>query len=243
MDWDVLIDFTPVFDNSGKFLQAFWSTIRLSLMCGVLSLIIGTILAGMRVSPTPVLRGAGTLWVNIFRNTPLTLVLTFCSLANATLHIRFVNGKHSVDILGWNITVSDTTTNFYWLAVLGLSFYTAAFVCEALRSGINTVPLGQAEAARAIGLTFTQSLRMIILPQAFRTVIAPLGSIFIAMTKNTTVVVVASYVEATALMRQLFEENGATLPIFLAFALGFMILTLPMGFFFGWLAKRMAVVR
>ncbi|GAA2575826.1 amino acid ABC transporter permease [Actinomadura fulvescens] len=243
MDWDVLFNFTPVFDNSERYLNAFWSTIRLSLMCGVLSLIIGTILAGMRVSPTPVLRGAGTLWVNFFRNTPLTLVLTFCSLANATLHIRFVNGEHRFDVFGFPITLSDSTTNFYWLAVLGLSFYTAAFVCEALRSGINTVPLGQAEAARAIGLTFTQSLRMIILPQAFRSVIAPLGSIFIAMTKNTTVVLVAGYVEAASLMRQLFEEEGATLPIFLAFAIGFMIIVLPMGFFFGWLAKRMAVAR
>ena len=229
MNWDVLFDFGPVFEESGTILGAFWATIRLALMTGLLALILGTILAGMRVSPTPVLRAAGTLYVNIFRNTPLTLVLVFCSLGlSDTLHI---------------VLSESHRTNYYWLSVFGLSAYTAAFVCEALRSGINTVPLGQAEAARAIGLTFTQSLRLVILPQAFRAVIAPLGSVAIAMTKNTTVVLVASYAEATFVMRQMFEEYGATLPIFIAFAVGFMVLTLPMGFFFGWLAKRMAVAR
>jgi glutamate transport system permease protein len=156
-------------------------------------------------------------------------VLLFCSLGlSDTLKIKLSD---------------ETTVNFYWLAVFGLSAYTAAFVCEALRAGINTVPLGQAEAARAIGLTFMQSLRMVILPQAFRAVIAPLGSITIAMIKNTTVVLVASYLEAASLMKDMFEKYGATLPIFLGFAVGFMILTLPTGFLFGWAAKRWAVAR
>ncbi|GAA2091001.1 amino acid ABC transporter permease [Actinomadura alba] len=229
MNWNVLFDFSPLVDEFDKILGAFWSTIRLSLMTGVLALILGTILAGMRVSPTPVLRAAGTFYVNTLRNTPLTLVLLFCSLALS-------------DTLGLKLS-NVSTVNFYWLAVFGLSAYTAAFVCEALRSGINTVPVGQAEAARAIGLTFTQSLRMVVLPQAFRAVIAPLGSITIAMMKNTTVVLVASYLEAAALMKDMFEEYGATLPIFLGFAAGFMILTLPTGFLFGWAAKRWAVAR
>jgi glutamate transport system permease protein len=229
MNWNVLFDFSPLVDEFDKILGSFWSTIRLSLMTGVLALIIGTVLAGMRVSPTPVLRAAGTVYVNTLRNTPLTLVLLFCSLALS-------------DTLGVKLS-SVSTVNFYWLAVFGLSAYTAAFVCEALRSGINTVPVGQAEAARAIGLTFTQSLRVIVLPQAFRAVIAPLGSITIAMIKNTTVVLVASYIESAALMRDMFEQYGATLPIFLGFAAGFLILTLPTGFLFGWAAKRWAVAR
>lgn len=229
MNWDVLFDFSPLVQEFDKILGAFWSTIRLSVTTGLLALIIGTVLSAMRVSPTPVLRAAGTLYVNTLRNTPLTLVLLFCSLGlSDTLQIQ----------------LSDSSTvNFYWLAVFGLSGYTAAFVCEALRAGINTVPLGQAEAARSIGLTFTQSLRLVILPQAFRAVIAPLGSITIAMIKNTTVVLVASYLEAAALMKDMFEQYGATLPIFLGFAAGFMILTLPTGFAFGWAAKRWAVVR
>jgi glutamate transport system permease protein len=229
MNWNVLFDFSPLVEQFGKFLLAFWATIRLSLTTGVLALIIGTVLAAMRVSPTPTLRAAGTLYVNILRNTPLTLVLLFCSLGlSDTLHIKLSD---------------NSSVNFYWLAVFGLSAYTAAFVCEALRAGINTVPLGQAEAARSIGLTFTQSLRLVILPQAFRAVIAPLGSITIAMIKNTTVVQVASYLEASALMKDMFDQYGATLPIFIGFAVGFMILTLPTGFLFGWAAKRWAVVR
>ncbi|HEY7489214.1 MAG TPA: amino acid ABC transporter permease [Streptosporangiaceae bacterium] len=230
MDWQhALFDFSPFWEDGGTILASFWATIRLSAMTGVLSMILGTLLAAMRVSPTPVLRAAGTLYVSTFRNTPLTLILLFCSLAlSDTLQFRI---SHS------------STVNYYWLAVFGFSAYTAAFVCEALRSGINTVPLGQAEAARAIGLTFTQSLRLVILPQAFRAVIAPLGSVMIAMIKNSTVVLVASYAEAAAQMNQMFEEIGATLPIFLGFAAGFMILTLPTGFVFGWAAKRWAVIR
>jgi len=226
---DVLFDFSPVFDRIDDIALGFWATIRLSLMAGILSLILGTFLVAMRVAPVRIFRAAGTLYVNIFRNTPLTLILAFCALGlSDTLHIRLSN---------------TTTVNNYWLAVFGLSAYTAAFICEALRAGINTVPLGQAEASRAIGLSFFQSLRLIILPQAFRSIIAPLGSIFIAMVKNTTVVIVASYIESAYMMRQLFEEEGATIPMFAAFAIGFMILTLPMGFFFGWLAKRLAVTR
>jgi glutamate transport system permease protein len=229
VNWDVLFDFSPLVKDFDKLVGAFWATIRLSLVTGLLALILGTVLTAMRVSPTPMLRAAGTLYINTLRNTPLTLVLLFCSLGlSDTLKIQ---------------VSSSSTMNFYWLAVFGLSAYTASFVCEALRSGINTVPLGQAEAARAIGLTFTQSLRMVILPQAFRAVIAPLGSITIAMIKNTTVVLVASYLEAASLMKDMFEQYGATLPIFLGFAVGFMILTLPTGFLFGWAAKRWAVAR
>jgi glutamate transport system permease protein len=175
------------------------------------------------------LRSAGTLYVAVFRNTPLTLILLFCGLG-----LR--------DTLGlWSH--ADASVSGYWLAVLGLSVYTAAFICESLRAGINTVPMGQAEAARSIGLTFPQSLRFIVLPQAFRSVIAPLGSVIIAMIKNTSVALVAGSVELTAVMKQMFEDVGGTIPVFVGFAVAYMILTLPTGYFFGWLAKRLAVAR
>ncbi|GAA4613934.1 amino acid ABC transporter permease [Actinoallomurus liliacearum] len=229
MNWNVLLDFSPLADNTDKLLSAFWANIRISVTVGILSIVIGTLITAMRVSPIRVLRIAGTFYVNTLRNTPLTLVLLFCSLGlSDTLKFRISN---------------TSTVNFFWLAVIGMSIYTAAFVAESLRAGINTVPMGQAEAARAIGLTFTQSLRMVIMPQAFRAVIAPLGSVMIAMIKNTTVVLVASYYEAASLMKDMFEQYGATLPIFVGFAVGFMCLTLPTGFFFNWLAKRMAVAR
>ncbi|WP_436760700.1 amino acid ABC transporter permease [Streptosporangium sp. V21-05] len=219
-----------LFDEFPVILGAFWLTIRLTLASGLVALVLGTILAGMRVSPLPVLRGIGTTYVNVLRNTPLTLVIVFCGLG-----------------LGLVLDVSfseSLSTNYLWLSIIGLSAYTAAFVCEAIRAGINTVPVGQAEAARAIGLTFGQNLRLIVLPQAFRAVIAPLGSILIALTKNTTIAAAIGVGEASLTMKTLFEAHGdAVIQIFAGFALGFLILTLPTGLLFGWLAKRLAVVR
>lgn len=229
MNFHALLDFGPLQQEFGTVMKAFWGTIRLSLVAGVGSLVLGTLLAAMRVAPTPVLRTAGALYVYVFRNTPLTLVLLFCSLGLS-------------DTLRLQIS-SDPGTNGFWLAAIGMTIYTASFVCESLRAGINTVPLGQAEAARSIGLTFGQSLRLVVLPQAFRAVIAPLGSVYIAMIKNTTVALAAGYFEASAQMKQMFDTYGGTIPIFLGFAIGFMVLTLPTGFFFGWLAKRLAVAR
>jgi glutamate transport system permease protein len=229
MDLHALLDFGPLQQEFGTVMKAFWGTIRLALLSGIGSLIVGTVLAAMRVSPTPVLRAAGAAYVYVFRNTPLTLVLLFCSLGlSDTLKLQISD---------------DPSTNGFWLATIGLTIYTASFVCESLRAGINTVPLGQAEAARSIGLTFTQSLRLVVLPQAFRAVIAPLGSVFIAMIKNTTVALAAGYFEASAQMKQMFDTYGGTIPIFIGFAIGFMVLTLPTGFFFGWLSKRLAVAR
>ncbi|QXJ25032.1 amino acid ABC transporter permease [Actinomadura graeca] len=227
-----MFDFGPFFDNIDQILEGFWATIRLAALSAVLSLLIGTLLVSFRVAPVPLLRVVGTGYVNIVRNTPLTLVLLMCSLGlNDVLALKFSD---------------NPSTTYYWWAVLGLSGYTAAFVCESLRAGINTVPLGQAEAARSVGLTFSQSLRIVILPQAFRSVIAPLGSVMIAMIKNTTVASAASYAEAAAVMKDLLDQPSFTsgaLPLFIGVAIGFMILTLPTGFFFGWLHKRMAVAR
>ncbi|GAA1705947.1 amino acid ABC transporter permease [Nonomuraea sp. AD125B] len=229
MDTSALFDFSPLVQELDKILLGFWATIRLTLTSAVIALILGTVLVAMRVAPTPVLRWAGAAYVNVVRNTPLTLVLILCALGlSDTMQLTFSG---------------DPTTNYFWWAVAGLSAYTATFVCEALRSGINTVSMGQAEAARAIGLTFTQTLRLVVLPQAFRSVISPLGSILIALAKNTTIVIVASYLDAAAQMKQMFDDYGGTIPIFLGFAFGYMVLTLPTGFLFGWLAKRMAVAR
>jgi glutamate transport system permease protein len=194
------------------------------------ALVIGVLLAAMRVSPIPVLRGFGATWVNTFRNTPLTLIIFFCYF-----------GLFST--LGLSLA-DDIDLNNYWLGVIGLSVYTAAFVCEAIRSGINTVPAGQAEAARAIGMSFIQTLTMIILPQAGRAVIAPLGSIFIALAKNATIVGTIGLAESSNAMKDLINANGdQVIPIFLVFAGTFAIVLIPTGYAFGWLANRLAVKR
>ena len=168
------------------------------------------------------------------RNTPLTLIILFCSFGlSQTLGITLVDPESPTSIEDSN----------FRLAVLGLTVYTAAFVCETVRSGVNTVPLGQAEAARSLGLTFSQNLRIILLPQAFRAVIIPLGSVLIALTKNTTIASAIGVAEAALLMKEMIENTAALLVVGGIFALGFVILTLPMGLFFGWLGKRLAVAR
>jgi glutamate transport system permease protein len=213
---------------------AFWTTIQLTVYSAIGALILGTLLAAMRLGPVPMLNWIGTTYVNVVRNTPLTLILLFCSFGLAqTLGITLVDR---------NSPTSIADSNFR-LAVLGLTVYTAAFVCETVRSGVNTVPLGQAEAARSLGLTFGQNLRIVLLPQAFRSVIPPLGSVLIALTKNTTIASAIGVAEAALLMKEMIENTAALLYIGAIFAFGFVILTLPMGLFFGWLAKRLAVAR
>jgi glutamate transport system permease protein len=217
-------------DNRDAMVKAFWLIIKLTAYSGVLALVIGTLLATARVSPVPVLRMFGTGYVNIFRNTPLTLIIFFCYFGLYT---------------NLGVTLSDDLNrNNFWLGVVGLSVYTAAFVCEALRSGIQTVPVGQAEAARAIGFTFGQNLRLIVLPQALRAVIAPMGSLLIALTKNATIAGTIGVAEAANLMKGLINDRGdQTIAIFFGFALGFLVLTMPTGYFFGWLSRKAAVLR
>ena len=211
-------------------LGAFWVTIQLSVLSAIGSLLIGTVMAVLRVSPVAVLRFIGTSYVNIVRNTPLTLLMAF-----SVLGLSFILGLQLSD---------QATTNSYWWAVIMLSIYHGAFVCEALRSGVNTIPPGQAEAARAIGLTFGQSLSQVLLPQAFRGAIAPLGSTLIALIKNTTVAaVILGTAEAAGQLAEITENEGASLPTFFLFALGFVILTLPLGILFTNLSQRLSVKR
>ncbi|KUN43761.1 amino acid ABC transporter permease [Streptomyces olivochromogenes] len=221
-----MFDFLQGYDLLG----AFWMTVKLTVLSAVGSLIWGTMLAGMRVGPVPLMRGFGTAYVNIVRNIPLTVIILFTSLGlDQTLRVSL--GSDQVD-----------TVNFR-LAVLGLIAYTSAFVCEALRSGINTVPVGQAEAARAIGLNFTQVLTLVVLPQAFRSVVGPLTNVLIALTKNTTVAAAIGVAEAATLMKSMIENEAQLIAISAVFAFGFMCLTLPTGLLLGWVGKKVAVKR
>lgn len=218
----------------GLIVAAFWTTVKLTVLSAIGALILGTVLAAMRMSPVPMLNWLGAAYVNVVRNTPLTLIILFCSFGLAqTLGITLADSKSPTSIADSN----------FRLAVLGLSVYTAAFVCETVRSGVNTVPLGQAEAARSLGLSFSQNLRMILLPQAFRAVLIPLGSVLIALTKNTTIASAIGVAEAALLMKEMIENTAALLTVGGIFAFGFLLLTLPLGLLFGWLGKRYAMVR
>ncbi|MEU2243761.1 MULTISPECIES: amino acid ABC transporter permease [unclassified Streptomyces] len=221
-----MFDFLQGYDLLG----AFWVTVQLTVYSAIGSLIWGTLLAAMRVSPVPLMRGFGTAYVNIVRNIPLTVIIVFTSLG-------------LFQTLGVSLGADRFTTINFRLAVLGLTAYTSAFVCEAVRSGINTVPLGQVEAARAIGLSFPQVLRIIVLPQAFRSVVGPLANVLIALTKNTTVAAAIGVAEAALLMREMIENEAQLILISAIFAFGYICLTLPTGLFLGWVAKKVAVKR
>lgn len=221
-----MFDFLEGYDLLG----AFWVTVQLAVYSALGSLIWGTLLAGMKVSPVPLMRGFATAYVNVIRNIPLTVIIVFSSLGLfQTLNI--------------SLGASDFKDINFRLAVLALIAYTSAFVCEALRSGINTVPVGQAEAARALGLSFTQVLRLIILPQAFRSVVNPLANVLIALTKNTTVAAAIGVAEAAYLMKGMIEAEAQLILISAVFAFGFICLTLPTGLILGWVSKKVAVKR
>ncbi len=209
---------------------AFGMTLLLTFFSAIGSLVIGTIVAILRVSPVPLLQRVGALYVNIVRNTPLTLIIIACNI------VMIVN-------LGFSFSDDLARNNIIW-AIIGLSIYHAAFVCESLRSGVNTVPPGQAEAARSVGLTFGQSLREVMLPQAFRGAITPLGNTLIALTKNTTVATAIGVAEIAGLQREMTEfRSDLALLILTVVAIGFVIITLPMGLLTSYLSSRLAVKR
>jgi glutamate transport system permease protein len=205
------------------FLEGFRVTLLLLAVSGVSALVLGTVIAAMRISPVGALRGFAAFWTEIARNTPLTLVFFFTAFVMPMLGLR---------------------APYLLLAFVALTYYTSPFVAEALRSGINGVPLGQAEAARSIGLGFGQTVSLVVLPQAFRMTIPPLINVFIALTKNTSVAGGFFVVELFATTRQLANDNGnIVIPILLTAAALYLVITVPLGFVAGRLEKRWVVKR
>jgi glutamate transport system permease protein len=212
-----------ILDNLDAYREGFVTTLELSALSSVLALVLGTLLAAMRVSPVPTLRAAGATYVELVRNTPLTVVFFF---------VVFV------------LPQLDILLPYFTFAVIALTVYHAAFFCEAVRSGINAVGVGQAEAARSIGLTFGQSLRLVVLPQAFRTVIPPLINVVIALIKNSSIAAAFGVIELTATGTRLANANGdAVIAVLAGVAVCYLILTLPSGWLAGRMERRLAVAR
>ena len=208
---------------------AFWTNIRLAFLATLGSFVLGVVLALFRISPVPSLRALGAGYVNVVRNTPLTIIMLLGVLA--------VWGQLKISFS------SDFTLNFFIYAVIALSLYHAAFMCEAIRSGVNTVPLGQAEAARSIGLGFLPAARHVILPQALRGAITPLGNTVIALTKNTTVAAGFSVAEAGTIVRVLNERGENSLIVVLWVALVFVVLVTLLSLVQRQLEKKWRVAR
>ncbi len=213
-----------VVDHFDLYWHGFLKTLGICLWAGVGALLSGTLLAACRVSPIPPLRAVGTAYVTLVRNCPLTVVLFF---------------------VAFGLPEVGVNQSYYRFAVGGLIIYTAAFVCEAVRSGINAVPPGQAEAARAIGLTFRQSLRLVVLPQALRSVVPPLGSVIIAMVKNSAIV------GAFGVGGELFNvgasltgaQGFAALPVLTGVVLCYLAITIPAGLGLQVVERKVAVSR
>jgi glutamate transport system permease protein len=211
-------------DNFDLLRNAFLTTLSLAVVSGVFALILGTLLAAMRVSPIPALRALATFYVEVFRNTPLTVVFFFLAFGLVYVDLQFPSR--------------------FITAVAALGLYTAAFVCEAVRSGINSVSPGQAEAARALGLDFRQTLTTVVLPQAFRTVVPPLGNVWIALAKNTSIAAGFAVTELTAVLQRLANSSADQLAlVFLAVVAGYLVITLPSAWGLRALERRLAIVR
>jgi len=202
----------------------FLATISLASVSGALALIWGTVLAAFRVSPIGPLRTFGTVYVEIVRNTPLTLMFFFWVFVVPSLGF--------VPHLGFQT------------AVISLSLYTSSFVCEALRSGVNAVGVGQAEAARSIGLGFGQTLTQVVLPQAWRTSIPPLISVLIALVKNTSVAAGFAFAEMVAISKRLTNLHSAD-AFFIFFGIGvmYLLITIPLGILASRVERRVAFAR
>ncbi|QHF24903.1 ABC transporter permease subunit [Rathayibacter sp. VKM Ac-2804] len=210
-------------NNLDVFVPAFGNTLLLFVVSLVFALLLGTVVGAMRVSPVPIARAVGTVYVNTIRNTPLTLLMFF-----------FAFGYPKLDL---------PDVGYTNLAITALSIYTATYVAEVLRSGINTVPIGQAEAARAIGLDFGLTMTQVVLPQAFRSVIPPLMSVLIALLKNTTVAAGFSVAEAGTIVRVLNERGENSLIVVLWVALAFVILVTGLSLLQRQLEKKWRVAR
>lgn len=211
-----------VLDNRDLFLAGMRTTVSLTLLSYAAAFVIGTVVAAFRVSPVPPLRAVGAVYVGAVRNTPL-----------AVLMVLFFSGLGDAGIL----------FSRYTSAVIVLSAYTGAFVAETVRSGINTVAVGQGEAARSLGLTFPQVLRIVVLPQAFRTVVSPLGSLFVALIRNSALAALISVPELAGNAEQLLTDTGQYIQIFLGTAIAYMMLTLPSARVVNVLEHRLAIKR
>lgn len=212
-----------IVDNLDIWGIALRNTLLLFFAGAAIALVLGTLVGAMRVSPVPIARAVGTLYVNIVRNTPLTVIFFF-----------FAFGYPALDLPNPGYTV---------LAIWALGIYTATYVAEVLRSGINTVPVGQAEAARALGLTFGQVMTLVIMPQAFRSVVPPMMSVLIALLKNTTIAAGFSVAELGVIRANLSERGENALIVLLWVAAIFVVMVLALSLVQRRLENRWRVAR
>ncbi len=209
-------------EHSDVFIEGALVSLRLTLLSFALALAIGVVIASFRVSPIAPLIRFATVYVSFFRNIPLIVI-----------YFMFFFGLTKVGIL-FSPFVS---------AVIVMGTYTGAYMAEVVRSGINSVSVGQAEAGRAIGLNFTQLLALIVVPQALRTVVGPIGNLFVANAKNTSIALTIGVVELTSTATNLINATAETWSALIGAALIYTVFLLASGYVFGAIEQRVAIHR
>ncbi|PFP29276.1 glutamine ABC transporter permease [Bacillus sp. AFS073361] len=209
-----MLDFSILTDNLDAFLQGLKITIISSLIALLSSFIWGTLIAVLRMAPVKPLNWLGTAYVEFIRNIPVLVIIFFTYLAG----------------------------NFGGMAAgtIGLTIYTAAFIAEAIRAGIMSVPKGQMEAARSTGLSYGQAMRLVVLPQAIKIVIPSLGNQFINLVKNSSLLAVVAGGDLMYQGDLISAKTYVTFDTYILVALFYLILTIPLSLGVGFLEKRMA---
>ncbi len=216
--WDVVGQYL----FSEPVLRGLRNTLILTALSMVIGIVGGVLLAVMRLSPNPVLAGAAAVYVWLFRGTPLITQLIFWNFLAALyprlgLGIPFGPTFVSVD--------TNAVISVFAASLLGLGLNEAAYMAEIVRGGIQSVDPGQSEAAGALGLSRTQTLRRIVLPQAMRVIVPPTGNETISMLKTTSLVVVIAYFELTVAVQTIYSRTFQTIPLLIVAALWYLALT------------------
>lgn len=210
---------TIIFSHyGGELLHGLGQTLLCSVISLFFSLIIGTMFAICETTPIKFLRVIAKIYIEIFRNIPLLVI---------TMFFYVVIPLYFFDIDG------------FAAGTIGLTIYTSAFIAETVRAGIISVDLGQMEGARANGLSWWQSMRCIVLPQAFRYVIPPLGNQFINLVKNSSVL---AFVAGFDLMYQgniIASDSLSTMSTYICVGLLYLIITLPLSYWMRYLEKKL----
>ena len=206
-------------DNAPFLLSGLLTTLLLTVLGFVGALLLGTTIAILRVCPITPLRVVGTVYVEFFRNVPLLSLL-----------ILIVFGLPDIGLL----------IPLFWCGVLGLVLAGSAFICETVRSGINTISVGQSEAARALGMSFTTQLRLIILPQAFRTMVQPLVNNFIGILIGSSLAAAVGVSDITNVTQQLNIQYAEAVVLFLLSGGVYLVFALGAGGVGSWLERLVA---
>ncbi|SFM02428.1 amino acid ABC transporter membrane protein 1, PAAT family (TC 3.A.1.3.-) [Paenibacillus sp. 1_12] len=216
---DKFLSFSILVKYWGMYLEGFLNTLQVSLIALVGSFILGTLLAVMRISPVKPLNWISTAFVEFIRNIPLILIVFLFFLGPSSL---------GVPMSGF---VAGT---------LGLTIYTAVFIAEAVRAGIQAVPKGQTEAARASGLTYAQTMRFIVLPQAMKIVIPPIGNQFLNLVKNSSVLSVVAGLDLMYYADLISTKTFVVFSVYIFVALFYLVITIPLSLGLAYVERRLA---